>query len=243
MSKAVQVPYRDPHIVYSALSSRAGLFVSPSWVANTCRDGVKQVVPNTHLPQRAPRITVSLSIAGAQSLRMSGSYAHTRPSPTWSSTWELLVYWREACSSWFVLCTWPLVSGWNLGSQYGAELFPHLRGKVRATVWHDAAGAHHQSLAGPSPVRMALWVIKWACLEKWSTVVRIIMLPAERGRAVMKSRDMWVQYCQRNPAGMELEALLWTHTWQADTYSRSSFLREGHQNKHCRKIIMQSKSG
>lgn len=105
------------------------------------------------------------------------------------------VYWREACSSWFVLCTWPLVSGWNLGSRYGAELFPHLRGKVRATVWHDAAGAHHQSLAGPSPVRMALWVIKWACLEKWSTVVRIIMLPAEGGRPVMKSRDMWVQCC------------------------------------------------
>lgn len=94
-------------------------------------------------------------------------------------------------------------------------------------------------------------VIKWACLEKWSTVVKIIMLPAEGGRPVMKSRDMWVQCCcpgrldlwrpvgrgQRNPAGMELEALLWTHTWQADTY------REGHQNKHCSKIIMQSKSG
>lgn len=103
------------------------------------------------------------------------------------------VYWREACSSWFVLCTWPLVSGWNLSSQYGAELFPHLRSKLRATVWHDAAGAHHQSLAISSAD--GTLVIKWACLEKWSTVVRIIMLPAKGGRPVMKSRDMWVQCC------------------------------------------------
>lgn len=34
---------------------------------------------------------------------------------------------------------------------------------------------------------------KWAALEKRSTMVRIVLLPAEAGRPVTKSKEIWDQ--------------------------------------------------
>lgn len=90
---------------------------------------------------------------------------------------------------------------------------------------------------------------KCAALEKWSTIVRIVLLPAERSRPVTKSRAMCDQSrggvdrgCN-NPASGWFDGLFWAWT----RLNRQSYI-SGHpgidQKKwRCKKVVVRCTPG
>lgn len=76
---------------------------------------------------------------------------------------------------------------------------------------------------------------KWAALENQSIIVRIVVLPAEGGSPVMKSREVWdhgrpgLGRAWSNPDGDCLESLFGAQVMQAVTYSLVSFASVGYQ--------------
>lgn len=74
-------------------------------------------------------------------------------------------------------------------------------------------------------------------LDKWSFMVRMVVLPDEGGRPVTKSKTMWdhglfgVGRGRIRPAGRVFGTLFCAQTKQAVTYSCVSVTKEGQQNR------------